>query len=167
MLLYCFLYCWFYVHTHTPWRAPSCAAVCLCLAACLLGSVLVKRKGLFGPTGLHTCTTVCANPSNSVDGAVTGTASGKLLVWRGRNVMRVLNAHDSAVSVLKSIPGVGIVSGGTDSRIRIWFADVTPGTYSPSVATHQSCRNAPIHCTASHGLACRDSLVLLQVLCLT
>jgi hypothetical protein len=94
-------------------------------------SVPVKRKGLFGRAGLHTCTAVCANPSNSIDGAVTGTASGKLLVWKGRNVVRILNAHESAVSVLRCIPAVGLVSGGTDARIRIWFADVTPGVCQP------------------------------------
>ncbi len=76
---------------------------------------------------MHTCTTVCGNPSNSADGAVTGTAAGKLLVWKGRNVVRILNAHDSAVTVLRSIPSVGVVSGGLDARVRVWFPDVTPG----------------------------------------
>lgn len=92
-----------------------------------VNSLTVKQKGLFGRAGVHTCVSVSAHPANAQDGAVTGTATGKLLVWKGRNVARILNAHDAAVSVLRCIPSVGLVSGGLDAKVRVWFPDVTPG----------------------------------------
>jgi hypothetical protein len=92
-----------------------------------VNSLTVKQKALFGRAGVQTCTAICAHPANSTDGGVVGTASGKLLVFKSRNVSRILNAHDGPVSVLRCVTAVGVVSGGLDAKIRVWFPDVTPG----------------------------------------
>ncbi|OQR90411.1 microtubule-associated protein [Thraustotheca clavata] len=57
---------------------------------------------------------------------LTGTVRGEIWLWEGRNVIKVVYAHASAVNVLHSYGG-GVLSGGKDGKIRIWSKRMEPG----------------------------------------
>ncbi|OQR86640.1 microtubule-associated protein [Achlya hypogyna] len=57
---------------------------------------------------------------------LTGTVRGEIWLWEGRNVIKVIYAHASAVNVLYSFGG-GVLSGGKDGKIRIWSKRMEPG----------------------------------------
>jgi microtubule-associated protein-like 6 len=82
-----------------------------------------KRKGLFGakakPQPL-----MCLAPSG--DMMVSGTASGHLYVWSGRNCINIIKAHNKTVNALYSSPH-GIISGGKDMKVRIWSRSMESG----------------------------------------
>ena len=51
---------------------------------------------------------------------MTGSSSGHLLVWSGRNCVKQINAHFKALNAMYAVPGVGIVTGGADGRVQLW-----------------------------------------------
>lgn len=101
-----------------------------------------KKKGLWGRAK-----NVKQQPLLSLaatnDGAtlVSGTASGHIYAWEGRNCVRAIKAHDANVAALWSCPA-GLVSGGKDGKVRIWthalepknvFDIATFGSVKPSI----------------------------------
>lgn len=91
-----------------------------------IDGVYERKKGIYGRYGVKTCTAVAAHPVDA-ESVVSGTDTGQLLVWRGRNAVRMVNAHEGVVNVLQTVPNVGVLSGGSDAKIRVWFRDITPG----------------------------------------
>ncbi len=94
----------------------------------LRSSVTEKRKGLFGPFGVRTCTAGDRHPSDPT-GAVTGTLTGELVVWRQRCAVAVLPGFSDCVMAVKTVVGRGLVAGSADCSIRFWLADMTPGVW--------------------------------------
>ncbi len=88
------------------------------------GSTMAKRRGVFGQTGkvqALTCLTPCgAN-------MLSGTVSGHIYVWLGRNCMRAIRAHGGCVNTLFTSPH-GIVSGGMDKKVKLWTLSLEPGS---------------------------------------
>lgn len=91
-----------------------------------IDGTLTRKKGLFGRCGVRTLMCVAAHPTDPA-AFVTGTSTGQLLVWLGRNAVRVINAHEAAVTVVQCVANVGLMTGGGDNRLRVWFRDITPG----------------------------------------
>lgn len=60
------------------------------------------------------------------DQVVTGTASGQLLLWVDRNCVKVVRAHEGAVSTIFASVHC-ILTGGKDQRIRQWTLKLEPG----------------------------------------
>ncbi|KAG3112607.1 Echinoderm microtubule-associated protein-like 6 [Phytophthora idaei] len=70
-------------------------------------------------------------------GAIAGTARGQLLLFEGRNCVRVLYAHAAAVTTLFAFTG-GVLSGGKDGKVRIWSRHLEPGAQFDLVALGSS-----------------------------
>lgn len=85
-----------------------------------------KRKGLFGSFEPRTSTCGDRHPSD-VEGAITGTLTGQLVVWRQRCVVAVLRGFDDCVTAIRTVVGAGVVACGADCSIRMWLPDLTPG----------------------------------------
>ena len=120
-------------------------------------SQLQFKRGVYGKTGATvTMLSLGFRPDGHV---VTGSADGRLYVWQGRTLSRVIHATpSSAILSLYSTPpgasskmgqrkrGGGIVSGSADGRIRVWdsgdnmrpgalFSTADLGSYRPSVSS--------------------------------
>lgn len=89
-------------------------------------SNMERKKGLFGRATVRSLISAAPHPTDP-DGSVTGCVDGHLLVWKGRNVVRIISAHQGAVNTLQTIQDVGMISGGADARVRVWFKGITPG----------------------------------------
>lgn len=77
---------------------------------------LRRLPGSFAPRGQRqplTCASVVAGR------LITGTGSGQLYVWQGRQCTEVLSAHADAVTCMHST-GDTLVSGGADAVVRLW-----------------------------------------------
>jgi hypothetical protein len=68
----------------------------------------------------------CIASIEMTDSFITGTVSGLILLWTDINCIRHVKAHQGAVNVLYSSQH-GILSGGKDSRIRLWTHRLEPG----------------------------------------
>ena len=82
-----------------------------------------KKKGLFGRKA-KVQPQLCIAPCG--DMMVTGTVSGHLYVWSGRNCVNVIKAHNKTVNALFASPH-GLISGGRDMKVRIWSRSMEPG----------------------------------------
>ena len=62
------------------------------------------------------------------DGRVlSGTLTGHIYVWDGRNCAKTIKAHDKSVNVLLKCRH-GLLSGGRDGRVRLWaLPSIEPG----------------------------------------
>lgn len=88
---------------------------------CLKGVNLSSKAGLFGKTA----TTQSLLSAASLEGSVvTGTQSGHLYVWSGRECLKVTTAHDGPVLTLASTPNNGLISGGLDGLVKMWDNDL-------------------------------------------
>jgi microtubule-associated protein-like 6 len=60
---------------------------------------------------------------------VTGTHSGHLYVWEGRNCKKAVHAHNDTLSCLHTVEGPegGIVTGSRDGKVRLWNTALEPG----------------------------------------
>uniref|UniRef100_K3XBQ4 HELP domain-containing protein n=1 Tax=Globisporangium ultimum (strain ATCC 200006 / CBS 805.95 / DAOM BR144) TaxID=431595 RepID=K3XBQ4_GLOUD len=89
-------------------------------------SVFYKRRGVFGRKAKVQTLLSAAPLPNDPNVVVVGTARGQILLFEGRNCIKVIHAHASAVNVLQSFPG-GILSAGKDGKIRLWSKRMEPG----------------------------------------
>ena len=100
--------------------------------------VYSQKKGLFGKIGkMQTMTCV----SNLDDGRViTGSLSGHIYVWAGRNCQKMIKAHDTTINAFYSCAH-GVLSGGKDGKVRLWTQKLEPGaTFDMSgVGSFRSC----------------------------
>eukprot|EP00948_MAST-09A_sp_MAST-9A-sp1_P002160 g2160.t1 len=84
---------------------------------CGKGQYRKKYKGFFGKIG-RLQTNLCA--IGLPDGrALTGTMSGHIYLWDGRNCKRTVRAHDRCVNVMYA-SNHGVITGGKDGKVRIW-----------------------------------------------
>ncbi|GLE04677.1 hypothetical protein PINS_up013656 [Pythium insidiosum] len=101
-------------------------------------ALFYKRPGVLGRKAkAQTLLSLAAMPPASASAkdsssqhqvVVAGTARGQLLVFEGRNCIKVLHAHASAVNVLHALPsGAGLLSGGKDGKVRVWSKRLEPG----------------------------------------
>ncbi|KAG2516785.1 hypothetical protein JM16_007566 [Phytophthora kernoviae] len=87
---------------------------------------------------VQTIMTVAALPADSQgSGAIAGTARGQILLFEGRNCVRVLYAHAAAVTALFAFTG-GVLSGGKDGKVRVWSRRLEPGAQFDLVALGSS-----------------------------
>lgn len=85
-----------------------------------------RRRGNFSRhSSLQPITSLVAI-FGTIDSLVSGTISGQLFLWTDRNCVRVVKAHDGAVTSVFSNEH-GIVTGGVDKRIRMWTNELEPG----------------------------------------
>lgn len=85
-----------------------------------------KRRGVLGrKSKVQTLLSLASLPSDP-NFVLAGTARGQILLFEGRNCIKVLHAHASAVTVLHAFPG-GILSAGRDGKIRLWSKRMEPG----------------------------------------
>ncbi|KAJ0409216.1 hypothetical protein P43SY_006713 [Pythium insidiosum] len=102
-------------------------------------ALFYKRPGVLGRKAkVQTLLSLAAMPpagsASSKDSVMlhqvvlAGTARGQILVFEGRNCVKVLHAHAAAVNVLHALPsGAGLLSGGKDGKVRIWSKRLEPG----------------------------------------
>ena len=88
------------------------------------------RAGVFGRIAKEeTLTCLSSHPGRLVDGVVTGTMSGAMLVWYGRNCVRSVPAHsDGPVLCLHAVSRLGLVSGGQDGTVVLWNTRMEKGS---------------------------------------
>ncbi|RLN56147.1 hypothetical protein BBJ29_007949 [Phytophthora kernoviae] len=87
---------------------------------------------------VQTIMTVAALPADSQgSGAIAGTARGQILLFEGRNCVRVLYAHAAAMTALFAFTG-GVLSGGKDGKVRVWSRRLEPGAQFDLVALGSS-----------------------------
>ncbi|CAM9397119.1 unnamed protein product [Chrysoparadoxa australica] len=87
------------------------------------GRFFVKHKGTFGHIGKVQAQLCVAPLGNNI---VSGTASGHLYLWSGRNCSKAIRAHYGSVNALYQSP-YGLVTGGKDMRVRLWTPKLAPG----------------------------------------
>ena len=85
----------------------------------------IKRDGIFSKHVASQGIT-CIVQSKNIDSVVTGTNLGQLFLWQDRNCIRNIKGHDGVIEAMHSSDH-GILSGGTDFRIRIWSHKLEPG----------------------------------------
>jgi microtubule-associated protein-like 6 len=90
------------------------------------GEVYEKHSGIFGKKGqVQTIVCLC-----SIDDLVaSGTDSGHLYVWEGRNCAKAVQAHHDAINAVFAVQGQdgGLVTGSRDGKVRLWNAQLEPG----------------------------------------
>lgn len=80
------------------------------------GGALDSKKGLFGK--YDQTMMVCGRYAPNGD-VVTGTGTGDLYIWSGRNCVKSVAAHAKGVFCLANGKD-GIVSGGKDGTVKVW-----------------------------------------------
>lgn len=83
-----------------------------------------KKKGIFGRSpGVRLQTVVSLSPfGDPSEGMLaSGMASGHVYLWKERNCIRAVRAHDMAVSCLHGLPS-GLATGSRDGTVRLWSA---------------------------------------------
>ncbi|KAF1785127.1 EF-Hand 1, calcium-binding site [Phytophthora cactorum] len=94
-------------------------------------ALFARLPGVLGRKAkVQTILSLVALPGDS--GAIAGTARGQLLLFEGRNCVRVLYAHAAAVTTLFAFTG-GVLSGGKDGKPGAQFDLVALGSSSPRV----------------------------------
>lgn len=89
-------------------------------------ALFYKRRGVLGrKSKVQTLLSLTFLP-NDPNFVFAGTARGQILLFEGRNCIKVLHAHASAVNVLHSFPG-GILSAGKDGKVRLWSKRMESG----------------------------------------
>ncbi|KAL7994422.1 putative EH domain, EF-hand domain pair, WD40/YVTN repeat-like-containing domain superfamily [Plasmopara halstedii] len=98
---------------------------------------LYKRlPGVLGRKAkVQTILSLAVIPGASV--MIAGTARGQLLVFEGRNCVRVIHAHAAAVTALYALSD-GLLSGGNDGKIRVWNRRIEAGAQFDLVALGSS-----------------------------
>lgn len=85
-----------------------------------------KRRGVLGrKTKVQTLLSLASLP-NDPNFVLAGTTRGQILLFEGRNCIKVLHAHATAVTVLHAFAG-GMLSAGRDGKIRLWSKRMEPG----------------------------------------
>ena len=85
-----------------------------------------KKKGVFGKApGVEVQALLCVAPLAGGKMVVTGTASGHLYAWEGRNCVKAVKAHESSAAAIYSCDA-GVVSGGKDGKVRLWTHSLEP-----------------------------------------
>ncbi|GMH75277.1 hypothetical protein TrLO_g13994 [Triparma laevis f. longispina] len=113
------------------------------------GQYWTKKRGLFGKKGKlqpQLCIVPCGNKM------VSGTASGYLYVWAGRNCVKTIKAHHGSVNALYYCEK-GIVSGGKDMKVRMWTLSLEKGaTFDMSAFGNASIRSVCLSADATRIL---------------
>jgi microtubule-associated protein-like 6 len=86
-------------------------------------NTFTKKKGLFGRKA-KVQPLLCLAPCGEM--MISGTVSGHLYVWAGRNQVNIIKAHNKSVNALYSSRH-GLISGGKDMKVRIWSRSMEPG----------------------------------------
>ena len=83
---------------------------------------------------------------------VSGTASGSLYVWAGRNCVKTIKAHHGSINALY-YSEKGIVSGGKDMKVRMWTLSLEKGaTFDLSAFGNASVRSVCLSSDATRIL---------------
>ena len=113
------------------------------------GRYYTKKRGLFGKLGKlqpQLCIVPCGNKM------VSGTASGYLYVWSGRNCVKQIKAHHGSINALY-YSEKGIVSGGKDMKVRMWTLSLEKGaTFDMSAFGNASIRSVCLSLDATRIL---------------
>ena len=90
------------------------------------GAVYEPHMGLFGKKGKPQAM-LCIGCIEQL--VVTGTNSGHLYVWDGRNCKKSVQAHNDGVNCIYAVEGPegGLVTGSRDGKVRLWNALLEPG----------------------------------------
>ncbi|RLN88463.1 hypothetical protein BBJ28_00007707 [Nothophytophthora sp. Chile5] len=91
-------------------------------------ALFARLPGVLGRKAkVQTLLALAALPGDTQGGGMlAGTARGQILLFEGRNCVRVLHAHAAAVTVLHAFAG-GVLSGGKDGKVRVWSRRLEPG----------------------------------------
>ncbi|KAG7392007.1 hypothetical protein PHYPSEUDO_002713 [Phytophthora pseudosyringae] len=102
-------------------------------------ALFARLPGVLGRKAkVQTILSLAALPGDTHgSGAIAGTARGQLLLFEGRNCVRVLYAHAAAVTTLFAFAG-GALSGGKDGKVRVWSRRLEPGAQFDLVALGSS-----------------------------
>ncbi|KAL3658491.1 hypothetical protein V7S43_016623 [Phytophthora oleae] len=102
-------------------------------------ALFARLPGVLGRKAkVQTILSLAALPGDTQgSGVIAGTARGQLLVFEGRNCVRVLYAHAAAVTSLFTFAG-GVLSGGKDGKVRVWSRRLEPGAQFDMVALGSS-----------------------------
>ena len=102
------------------------------------GRYYTKKRGLYGKKGKvqpQLCIVPCGNKM------VSGTASGYLYVWAGRNCVKTIKAHHGSINALY-YSDKAIISGGKDMKVRMWTLSMEKGaTFDLSAFGNASVRS--------------------------
>lgn len=89
-------------------------------------AVFYKRRGVLGrKTKIQMLLSLTALPSDP-NAVLAGTARGQILLFEGRNCVKVIHAHAAAINALCAFPG-GMLSAGADGKVRLWSKRMEPG----------------------------------------
>uniref|UniRef100_H3HAB4 Uncharacterized protein n=1 Tax=Phytophthora ramorum TaxID=164328 RepID=H3HAB4_PHYRM len=102
-------------------------------------ALFARLPGVLGRKAkVQTILSLAALPGDTQgSGAIAGTARGQMLLFEGRNCVRVLYAHAAAVTTLVAFAG-GVLSGGKDGKVRVWSRRLEPGAQFDLVALGSS-----------------------------
>ncbi|KAE9331755.1 Echinoderm microtubule-associated protein-like 6 [Phytophthora fragariae] len=102
-------------------------------------ALFARLPGVLGRKAkVQTILSLAALPGDTQgSGAIAGTARGQMLLFEGRNCVRVLYAHAAAVTTLFAFDG-GVLSGGKDGKVRVWSRRLEPGAQFDLVALGSS-----------------------------
>jgi len=87
------------------------------------GRYFTKKRGLFGKKGKMQPQLSIVPCGNKM---VSGTATGYLYVWAGRNCVKTIKAHHGSINALYYCEN-GLVSGGKDMKVRMWTLSLEKG----------------------------------------
>eukprot|EP00937_MAST-01D_sp_MAST-1D-sp2_P003926 g3926.t1 len=90
------------------------------------GLVYEQHTGIFGKKGKPQ-TMLCVGCIEHT--VVSGTDSGHLYVWDGRNCRKSIQAHNDGINAMFTVDGPegGLVTGSRDGKVRLWNALLEPG----------------------------------------
>ena len=86
------------------------------------GRYYTVKPGIFGKCLVETQTSI----EFVGDNTLTGTISGNLNVWKGRNCVKVIKAHKGSIDVIH-VSQRAVITGGEDAKIRIWTLSLNKG----------------------------------------
>ena len=75
------------------------------------------KRGIFGKEKYYNNVQLCL--SSHGNQVISGTDSGDLFIWKGRNLSKVVKAHNGAIESIQ-ISNMNIITGGSDRLIYFW-----------------------------------------------
>jgi hypothetical protein len=85
-----------------------------------------KKKGLFGrAVGVKLQSLLALAPLDRGVQIASGTATGHIYAWQGRNCIKAVKAHEAMTAALFSC-SAGLVSGGKDGKVKLWSFALEP-----------------------------------------
>lgn len=116
------------------WCGPARVAVvgvelvCFWEPSPVTAGAFERRDGVLGQLGQRTILTcVTAHPAAPVVSCIAGSVDGRLVVFSGVNAVRAIACHAGPMTVLCSVPGLGLATGGLlDRRLRFFDDSLVP-----------------------------------------